>query len=731
MSIAASRLWQQTTHLRTALPRQLLPLPATSNPRQAIGGTVAAAAAARGISAAAGVVAEAGAAAGKTTRGKMAGTATTRRRHRDRDDRPNFPSKRSKNNEDPSSFMNIQFSAEEIAAEERKPKKKVAVLIGYAGTGYKGMQINHFEKTIEGDLFRAFVDAGAISKANASDPKKVSLMRCARTDKGVHAASNVISLKLIVPLEEKELAGNGNAEKPAATADGTTAGEVEAASEAAPGAAPEAEPKAVTEDATEKVESNEPAAEKPSTESLESNAATVAAEEPSVESKPDQKASEEPAETMADLVARINSHLPDQIRVWDILRTNNSFSCYQACDSRWYEYLMPTHALIPPHPDSYLGKKVISAVNEKGEYDDWKLKFADLNNFWENVEEKEIKPLLESLDPEVRKEVKSRMHMVEEGDYKKPSTLGTEEVSKPSAEETEAEPSTEAASEKTEVTPVPPADDVVMADAEAPAPAAAESSEKPKEEEHVYTPAELAIRDIKATYVAAKRRYRVSQERIGKLQAALDKYVGTHNFHNYTILKKFTDSSAKRHIKSFKVNPEPIQIGETEWVSLKVHGQSFMMHQIRKMVAMAVLTVRCGVPLDRITQSYEAKRISIPKAPGLGLLLERPVFENYSYRAVQTLGKEPLNFDKYEDEIEAFKRAHIYQRMWDVEEQENIFHTFFNQIDNFHTDHFLWVTAHGFDAAYERKERERIQLPRGLEAGLGDDDDENPEDGDG
>ncbi|TLD19764.1 hypothetical protein PspLS_09650 [Pyricularia sp. CBS 133598] len=645
-----------------------------------------------------------------------------RKRHRDRDDRPNFPSsKRSKNNEDSNSFMNIQFSAEEIAAEERKPKKKVAVLIGYAGTGYKGMQINHFEKTIEGDLFRAFVDAGAISKANASDPKKVSLMRCARTDKGVHAASNVISLKLIVPLEEKELAGNGNAEKPADAAESKTAGEAEAASEA--------EPKVATEDATEKVESSDPAAEKPSGEASETNSAVVAAEEPAVESKPDQKTSEEPTETMADLVARINSHLPDQIRVWDILRTNNSFSCYQACDSRWYEYLMPTHALLPPHPDSYLGKKIISAVKEKGEYDDWKLKFTDLNNFWENVEEKEIKPLLGKLDPDVRKEVNSRMHMVEEGDYKKPSTLGTEEVSKASPTETDAEPSTEAASEKTEVTPAPPTD-VVMADAEAPAPAATESGDKPKEEEHVYTPAELAIRDIKATYVAAKRRYRVSQERIGKLQAALDKYVGTHNFHNYTILKKFTDSSAKRHIKSFKVNPEPIQIGETEWVSLKVHGQSFMMHQIRKMVAMAVLAVRCGVPLDRITQSYEAKRISIPKAPGLGLLLERPVFENYSYRAVQTLGKEPLNFDKYDGEIEAFKRANIYQRIWDVEEQENVFHTFFNQIDNFHTDHFLWVTAHGFDAAYERKERERIQLPKGLEAGLGDDD-ENPEDGDG
>lgn len=33
------------------------------------------------------------------------------------------------------------FSAEEIAAEERKPKHKVAVMIGYSGSGYKGMQM--------------------------------------------------------------------------------------------------------------------------------------------------------------------------------------------------------------------------------------------------------------------------------------------------------------------------------------------------------------------------------------------------------------------------------------------------------------------------------------------------------------------------------------------------------------------------------------------------------------
>jgi tRNA pseudouridine38-40 synthase len=34
-----------------------------------------------------------------------------------------------------------QFSKEDIENEQRRPKKKVAVLLGYSGTGYKGMQL--------------------------------------------------------------------------------------------------------------------------------------------------------------------------------------------------------------------------------------------------------------------------------------------------------------------------------------------------------------------------------------------------------------------------------------------------------------------------------------------------------------------------------------------------------------------------------------------------------------
>lgn len=62
---------------------------------------------------------------------------------------------------------------EDADREERKPKRKVAVMIGYCGTGYKGMQLNPPHKSIEGDIFEALVKAGAISRANSNDPRKV------------------------------------------------------------------------------------------------------------------------------------------------------------------------------------------------------------------------------------------------------------------------------------------------------------------------------------------------------------------------------------------------------------------------------------------------------------------------------------------------------------------------------------------------------------------------------
>ncbi|PLN83286.1 pseudouridylate synthase [Aspergillus taichungensis] len=481
------------------------------------------------------------------------------------------------------------FSQEDIDQEQRRPKKKVAVLLGYSGTGYKGMQLSETEKTIEGELFTAFVAAGAISKANAADPKKSSLVRCARTDKGVHAAGNIVSLKLIVEDE--------------------------------------------------------------------------------------------------DIVQKINDKLSEQIRVWDILPTSKSFSSYQLCDSRVYEYLIPSHCFLPPHPSTYLGKKIAEVAEKEGDLEAYRARQEEVAGFWDEVDEKHVKPILEGVPEDIRALVEKALYFDEDKGPKNEDEQQTEG----------AENKGEAAQATTEA---------------APADAASEADEALRRQ------IIDIVKQVKAVYLTAKRAYRIPESRRARIQAALDQYVGTKNFWNFTIQKMFKDPSAKRFIKSFKMHPEPIIINGTEWLSLKVHGQSFMMHQIRKMVAMAAMVVRCGSDPRRIAETYGPTKIAIPKAPGLGLLLERPVFEMYNKRQ-DTIGngKQSIDFDRYNKEIDEFKQREIYDRIFREEEQLNAFSSFFNHIDHFPQEEFLYVTSGGIGAA--RPALAPGVAPQAAEAGEG------------
>lgn len=86
--------------------------------------------------------------------------------------------------------------------------------------------------------------------------------------------------------------------------------------------------------------------------------------------------------------------------------------------------------------------------------------------------------------------------------------------------------------------------------------------------------------------------FRLDAKSLTKFREILKCYEGTHNFHNFTVGKNFNDSSCKRYIMSMTVG-EPFIPKESkgEWVSVKIHGQSFMLHQIRKMIGLAILMV--------------------------------------------------------------------------------------------------------------------------------------------
>jgi tRNA pseudouridine38-40 synthase len=411
-----------------------------------------------------------------------------------------------------------------------------------------------------------------------------------------------------------------------------------------------------------------------------------------------------------DIVQKINDHLGPQIRIWGYERTINSFSAYQLVDSRIYEYLIPTHSFLPPHPSSYLGRKVAALAEENDDEEAWRSRQEEVQGFWENVDLSLIKPILESYDIDTRAVLERALFLKEDTAAAPEPTENTDRQGlEAQADSTQPNNATdllldeqahedcrrivedlvdriekENAGEDQIKAMLQDYDDdtkallemaLLLREKDPSKPAASLASEAQKlwtQKHKKLSPIAEGIRKLRATYVAAKRSYRISPSRLDRVRKCLAMYEGTRNYHNFTVDKAFRDPSAKRVIKSFVVNPKPILINGTEWLSLKVHGQSFMMHQIRKMVGMAALVVRCGCDPIRIVEAYWEDAISIPKAPSLGLLLERPVFDSYNKRAQNEHGKEALDFGKYEKEIEEFKQREIYERIYQDEERNNM-----------------------------------------------------------
>ena len=76
------------------------------------------------------------------------------------------------------------------------PKRKYAIIHGYFGQDYSGNTKNPGVHTVEEELENALYKEKFISPCNYGNLKKINWMRASRTDKGVSAIMNVISVKL-------------------------------------------------------------------------------------------------------------------------------------------------------------------------------------------------------------------------------------------------------------------------------------------------------------------------------------------------------------------------------------------------------------------------------------------------------------------------------------------------------------------------------------------------------
>ncbi|CAH8565637.1 unnamed protein product [Schistosoma bovis] len=175
--------------------------------------------------------------------------------------------------------------------------------------------------------------------------------------------------------------------------------------------------------------------------------------------------------------------------------------------------------------------------------------------------------------------------------------------------------------------------------------------------------------------------YRLTVEQITHVNRLLEKYMGTHNFYNFTSGRLATDSSCNRYIISAKCMPTFL-LGEHQYTIIRITGQSFMLHQIRKMIGLALAVLR-GYATEAVFDIvFSKERVDIPKAPGLGLMLNRVDFSQYNTKYQNDGIHQPIDWSKYEEQRNEFKMQYVYEHIDRIESVEKSMFQWLSTLDN-------------------------------------------------
>ncbi|KIK61725.1 hypothetical protein GYMLUDRAFT_96570 [Collybiopsis luxurians FD-317 M1] len=216
-----------------------------------------------------------------------------------------------------------------------------------------------------------------------------------------------------------------------------------------------------------------------------------------------------------------------------------------------------------------------------------------------------------------------------------------------------------------------------------------------------------------------KRAWRAAPSHVDRLRTIIAKFEKTHNFHNFTVARDPKDKTNERYMKELEVS-EPGVFGETEWIAVTLHGQSFMLHQ-RKMMFALVMICRTGTPTSVLDELMTLTTVNIPKMPALGLLLEHPIFSGYNAKIAKHNGnlqpsntdyREPIDFNKYSEKMSSFKQEYIYDNMQRIEDRKGLFDAWIRSVDSYSGKDFLYLNPKGvIPAEAVVKKGERREVP--------------------
>lgn len=319
------------------------------------------------------------------------------------------------------------------------------------------------------------------------------------------------------------------------------------------------------------------------------------------------------------VVERINANLPPQIRVYGYKRAVKGFDARKACDKRRYEYILPAWMFDPA---------MKGIVKPGTRYAAW---------LEENGGEDGDAAAMPAADKDI-----IPSFLVPDGEEKSKSSNGIGAIGDDSLGDAAAELAAEIEDEAAQPQP-----------------------------EGAVTAEEAAAADAAPSVpYGSTSTFQFDQSCVDRLTSILKQYEGTHNFHNFTIRMPASAPQAKRYILSFKCDGV-FEVNGMPWVRMVVIGQSFILHQIRKMVGMALAEFRGVAPEGSLKYALGTLQdVATPMAPDLGLFLDECYYDAYNDRWSRQ--NDALRLDDWSDDVAAFKKEQLYPALARRDEVENV-----------------------------------------------------------
>ncbi|ESS32332.1 tRNA pseudouridine synthase [Toxoplasma gondii VEG] len=580
-------------------------------------------------------------------------------------------------------------------------------------------------RTVEGVLEEALLASGGIAPYCLGCLQKLQWSRAARTDRGVHAACNVVSLKLSLGPVSFRADESGSEDGAAPGEDAGRRGEEEGEEEreeANEEANEEADGEADGEEEREKAdkEAGGECGDNRKKTSGEASVSAATSNATDLEKSGSRDKMREKSERLVwqrerevAFLARLNAALPPDIRCFAVRRVTKNFDARVSCSRRRYAFLLPAWLLQPIAvrrdvrkllsayqlrcslaPSAASPASALECVSDGGSGCDRKRERADEGFLAVGTRRKtgtaaeqtqtrggetlEANPLLpapvaalQPLSQEAKRQLKAALELsrAEDGSAKASPEMAD---SNPDAQKLSGV-RTPGGGRETETGSV--------------------SSELQRAAETVKGEGRFQLGErllggpppvISALALQENGEYvhrsafenddqtvptpLSTAELVEKLRAVFKVFEGTHAFQNFTKRGKHKDSSPaafKRHIHRTAVSQAHLDGVSDDVVVIELEGQSFLFNQIRKMVGIAVEVCRGTATVTSLTDALRPNRqnVFIHTAPAEGLLLLSPVYDTYNRTRAAPPELPAVEVESIQEEILSFQRSAIFPRI--------------------------------------------------------------------